>query len=92
MELKADLLLTRWRFVSLFLLEFLFGFHDHPQLVIFGDFRNEEDCFARVVVDEGQAVGLFHAEEVPEGGFLFGQIVDIVVIFVDGLDAFQQSD
>ena len=44
------------------------------------------------MVDEGQAVGLFHAEEVPEGGFLFGQIVDIVVIFVDGLDAFQQSD
>ena len=44
------------------------------------------------MVDDGQAVGLFHAEEVPEGGFLFGEIVDIIVIFVDGLDAFQQSD
>ena len=48
------------------LLEFFKNLYFHPELVIFGEFRHEQDCFPTPVVDQGQTVSLLHPEQVPK--------------------------
>lgn len=43
------------------------------------------------MVDDGETVGLLHAEEVPEGGLLFGQVIVVIVVLVEGLDALEEG-
>lgn len=43
------------------------------------------------MVDDGEAIGLLDSKEVPESGLLLGQVVNIIVIFMQGLDTLQQG-
>ena len=64
----------------------------HPQFVFLAEVGHEEDGLASIVMDDSQAVGLFDSEEVPEGGLLLDEILDIIIVFVEGFDAFPETD
>ena len=68
------------------------GFDVHPQLVFLAEVRYEEDSLAGVMMNDGQTVGLFDSKEVPEGGLLLDKILDIIIVFVEGFDAFPETD
>ena len=68
------------------------GFDIHPQLIFLAEVGHEEDGLAGVVMDDSHAVGLFDSEEVPEGRLLLDEVLNIVIVFVEGFDAFPETD